>query len=176
MDDRLNRFRQLEGPRSQASDGPERTSTTGRFDAVLGPGEKAPAGPPPGAAPLLAEEAGERRPAQSPATPTRQEAPPISPETLAAMKGNQAELEERLLRELDRRPMHAGQQISLWRALMRRSVEQIEERPAWQGNLAIGLAVALAAFVVGSLLVSGPKLWHLLAAVGIGILLVRHRV
>ena len=169
MDDRLNRFRQLEGPRSQASDGPERTSTSGRFDAVLGPGEKAPAGRPPGVAPLGAEEAG----AESSST---REASPLAPETLASMQGSEAELEKLLLRELDRRPMHAGQQISLWRALMRRSVEQIEERPAWQRNLAIGLAVALAALVVGSLLVSGPKLWHLLATVGIGVLLVRRQV
>ena len=141
-----------------------------------GPGEKAPAGRPPGVAPLRDEEAGEPPPA--PHAPhessSTKAAPPLAPESLAAMKGSEAELEKLLLRELDRRPTHAGQQISLWRALMRRSVEQIEERPAWQLKLAIGLAVALAALVVGSLLISGPKLWHILAVVGLGILLVRH--
>ena len=47
MDDETrDRFRQLEGPRSDAPAAPEHTPTSDRFDVVLAPGEKPPAGRP----------------------------------------------------------------------------------------------------------------------------------
>src|SRR5512142_239525 len=101
MANRLDRFRQLEKPRERSAEGPERTSTSGRIDAVLGPGERAPVVPMP--------------PSEEPpaAAPAAKEPTPLSPEALAAMKGKAADLEAMLRRELDQQPMHAGKQITL---------------------------------------------------------------
>jgi hypothetical protein len=163
MADRLNRFRQLEGPREPAGPAAGRTSTTGRIDAVLGPGEKAPAGP--AAAPPTDDGGATAAPG-----PPAEEPVPISPETLAAMKGSRAELEALLMRELERRPRHAGEQITLFRSIMRRSVEEIEGRHEGPGRYLTGVAVVLGIFSLGGLLLAGPRLWQLLFAVGAGIL------
>jgi hypothetical protein len=170
MDDRLNRFRQLEGPRDRSSEAPERTSTSGRIDAVLGPGEKAPAAPPQAPAAAPGEESAEQAGGAGP--PGR---PALSPEALAAMKGNPAELEAVLLRELERRPMHAGKQISLWRSLMRRSVEEIDGRPLVPIQVAVPLAALLACIAGGGLLLVGFRFWQLLAMAGVVFLLARRR-
>ena len=172
MVDRLNRFRQLEKPRGRGPEAPERTSTSGRIDAVLGPGEKAPAVAPPAPAASPGEEPDGHAAAGGPAS---NQAPPISPEILATMKGNHAELESLLMRELDRQPMHAGRQISLWRALMRRSVDELEGMPSHPTSIAFGVAAVLVAFSFGSCVVTGPRLWHLFAVAAIVFFLLRGR-
>ncbi len=158
MANRLDRFRQLEKPRERSAEGPERTSTSGRIDAVLGPGEKAPAVPVP-------------PPCAEPTAEGATEGVPLSPEALAMMKGKAADLEAALRRELDREPMHAGKQITLFRILMRRSVEELEGSHA--GGVAFGVALVLTAFTFGSCVVMGPRLWQLLPVAGIVILLLR---
>jgi hypothetical protein len=49
------------------------------------------------------------------------------------------------------------------------------KRPRSSGNLPVAAAVALALFLLGSLQVYGPRLWHLALVVGVGLLLVRRR-
>jgi len=44
------------------------------------------------------------------------------------------------------------------------------------GNLPVITAVVLALFLLGSLMVYGPRLWHLPVVVGVGLLLVRRRI
>jgi hypothetical protein len=172
MDDRLNRFRQLEKARERGPEGRERTSTSGRIDAVLGPGEKAPAVPPQAPGAPSGDEPGERAPASGAAG---SESPPLSPEALAAMKGSQADLEAILMRELERQPMHAGRQITLWRSIMRRSVEELEGRTSHPSSIAFAVAAVLTAFTFGSCVVAGPRLWQLLFAAMIVFLLLRGR-
>lgn len=170
MDDRFNRFRQLERPRERGAENPERTSTSGRIDAVLGPGEKAPAAPP---TPVVAPAEPPGPPA--PAAPAGNDGPPLTPETLAAMKGPAADLEAILLSELERQPMHAGKQITLWRILMRRSVEELEGRASHPSSIAFAVAAVLAAITIGGCVVSGPHPWQLIPVAAIVFLLLRGR-
>jgi hypothetical protein len=176
----LDRFRQLEGPRRQAAPESAPSHTSGRFDAVLGPGERPPValdrddGP---AAPAPA--ASDPTPPDLPAPELDRPAPPpaadVPLESQARMSASRAELEELVAAELNQRPMHAGQQIAIWRAIMRRSVDQIDRGHGLRAGAPIGVAVLLALFLLGSLMVAGPRLWHLLLGAGVVLLLVPWR-
>jgi hypothetical protein len=48
--------------------------------------------------------------------------------------------------------------------------------PRSRGNLPVVAAVALALFLLSSLLVYGPRWWHLPVVLGVGLLLVRRRI
>lgn len=232
MDDETrDRFRQLEGPRSEAADQPAHTATSDRFDVVLAPGEKPPANrlssafrPPAEDGSSIAVDAEGfkavprndcprcERPnnlfdrtcvncgarldtpaartyneklwrASRPEAEAQEPVPGIpapeggalSPEQEAARR---AELEALAAREMSRRPRRAGEQIALWRVLTGRADPFDEERapPKSAGNLPVIAAVVLALFLLGSLMVYGPRLWHLPIVVGVGLLLVRRRI
>jgi hypothetical protein len=49
-------------------------------------------------------------------------------------------------------------------------------QPRSGGNLPVITAVVLALFLLSSLLVYGPRLWHLPVVVGVGLLLVRRKI
>jgi hypothetical protein len=90
-----------------------------------------------------------------------------------------AEMEAMAVGELSRRPHRPGEPITLWRTLAKRRVDPFDEepkRPRSSGNLPIVAAVALALFLLGSLQVYGPRLWHLAVVVGVGLFLVRRRI
>jgi hypothetical protein len=233
MDDETrDRFRQLEGPRSDAPDEPGRTPTDQRFDVLLAPGEKPPASRPSSAfrAPAQGQAAvavdaegfkavprndcprcerpnnlfdrkcvncgarldtvearsyneklwragqpeGER--SQPVAGVPAQEREVLSPQQEAVRR---ATLEELAAREMSRRPRRAGEQISLWRSMTGRGQNPFDEESAGsrsKGNLPVIVAVALALFLLSSLLVYGPRLWHLPMVIGVGLLLVRRRI
>ena len=233
MDDETrDRFRQLEGPRSEAADEPAHTATSDRFDVVLAPGEKPPATrlssafrPPAEDGSSIAVDAqgfeavprndcprcerpnnlfdrtcvncGARldtpaartyneklwrasRPDAEAQKPARERPAPeaggLSPEQQATLR---AELEALAAREMGRHPRRAGEQIALWRFIMGRNVAPPDEERAGfgpRGNLPVLAAVVLALFLLGSLMVYGPRLWHLLVVVGVGLLLVRRRI
>ena len=231
-DDTLNRFRQLEGPRSDVPDAPAHTPTSDRFDVVLAPGEKPPAARPSSAfrpptekhVAISVDEEGFKavprndcprceRPnnlfdrkcvncgarldtpaarayneklwrASQPEAEQQGSAPdlpvpgtePLSPQEEAARR---AALEELAVREMGRRPRRAGEQISLWRSMMGVGANAFDEQPSTlraSGNLPVITAVVLALFLLGSLMVYGPRLWHLPVVVGVGLLLVRRRI
>jgi hypothetical protein len=228
----LNRFRQLEGPRSDAPDAPAHTPTSDRFDVVLAPGEKPPAGrpssafrpPAEGHSSIAVDAEGFKavprndcprceRPnnlfdrkcvncgarLDTPAARSHNEklwrasqpeseqegpapelpipgAEPLSPPQEAARR---TALEELAAREMGRRPRRAGEQIALWRFIMGRNVAPLDEESAGYpsgGNLPVLAAVVLALFLLGSLMVYGPRLWHLPVVVGVGLLLLRRRI
>jgi hypothetical protein len=88
-------------------------------------------------------------------------------------------LEELAAREMSRRPRRAGEQISLWRSMTGRGRNLFDEESAGSrssGNLPIIAAVSLALFLLSSLLVYGPRWWHLPVVLGVGLLLVRRRI
>jgi hypothetical protein len=231
-DETLNRFRQLEGPRSDAADEPAHSPTSDRFDVVLAPGEKPPLGRPSSAFRPPTEghmsisvdaegfkavprndcpscerpnnlfdrkcvncgarlDTGEARAyneklwrasqPESGQQGSASELPvpggkPLSPQQEAARR---AALEELAAREMGRRPRRAGEQISLWRSMMGGGASAFDEEPSTfrpSGNLPVITAVALALFLLGSLMVYGPRLWHLPVVVGVGLLLVRRRI
>ena len=92
-------------------------------------------------------------------------------ETLARVRGEADEILERSRR--------AGEQISLWRTMTGRGLNPFDEERAGSqsgGNLPVVAAVALALFLLTSLLVYGPRLWHLPLVIGVGLLLVRRRI
>jgi hypothetical protein len=100
----------------------------------------------------------------------------LSPQQEAARR---AALEELAAREMSRRPRRAGEQISLWRSMTGRGRNPFDEEsagPRSRGNLPVVAAVALALFLLSSLLVYGPRLWHLPVVLGVGILLGRRRI
>lgn len=233
MDDETrDRFRQLEGPRSEAAGEPNHTVTSDRFDVVLAPGEKPPANrlssafrPSTEDGSSIAVDAegfkavprndcphcerpnnlfdrtcvncGARldtaaarahneklwrasRPEAEAQKPAREwpapEAGGLSPDQRAALR---AELEALAAREMGRHPRRAGEQIALWRFIMGRNVPppdefRVELRST--GNLPVIAAVVLALFLLGSLMVYGPRLWQLLVVVGVGLLLLRRRI
>jgi hypothetical protein len=231
-DDTRDRFRQLEGPRSDALEDPPHTATSDRFDAVLAPGEKAPASRPSAAfrpptekhAAITVDAEGFKavprndcprceRPnnlfdrkcvncgarLDTPAARAHNEklwraglpevewSPPVpgipaseqealSPQQEAARR---AAMEDLAVREMSRRPRRAGEQISLWRTMTGRGLNPFDEERAGSqsgGNLPVVAAVALALFLLTSLLVCGPRLWHLPLVIGVGLLLVRRRI
>jgi hypothetical protein len=103
-------------------------------------------------------------------------AAPLSPQQEAARR---AALEELAAREMCRRPRRAGEQISLWRSMLGGGANAFDEEPTTfrsSGNLPVITAVTLALFLLGSLMVYGPRLWHLPVVVGVGLLLVRRRI
>jgi hypothetical protein len=231
-DETINRFRQIEGPRSDAPDEPDHTRTSERFDVLLAPGEKPPANRLSSAfrpavedgssIPVDAEgfnavprndcprcerpnnlfdltcvncgtrldtpearahneklwrasqrAADSQEPVREPSTPV---VVGISPQQQAAIR---AQLEALAVREMSRHPRQAGEQIALWRFIMGRNVAPLDEERAGlrpRGNLPVLVAVVLALFLLGSLMVSGPRLWHLPVVVGVGLLLVRKRI
>jgi hypothetical protein len=233
MDDETrDRFRQLEGPRSDDPDEPDHAPTSDRFDVVLAPGKKPPAPRPSSAfrapaerhAPITVDaegfqavprndcphcerpnnlfdrkcincgarldtvearahneklwRAGRPEVEWSPPVPgvpaAEQEA--LSPQHEAARR---AALEEPALREISRRPRRAGEQIPLWRSMTGRGRNPFDEEgagPRSRGNLPVVAAVALALFLLSSLLVYGPRWWHLPVVLGVGLLLVRRRI
>jgi len=233
MDDETrDRFRQLEGPRSDAPAGTAHTSTSDRFDVVLASGEKPPAGrpssafrPPEQAQVSIAVDAegfkavprndcprcerpnnlfdrkcvncGTRL--DSPEARAHNEklwraglpevewSPPVpgvpapeqealSPQHEAARR---AALEKLAAREMSRRPRRAGEQISLWRSMTGRGLNPFDEDPTQPrsgGNLPVITAVVLALFLLSTLLVYGPRLWHLPVVIGVGLLLVRRKI
>ena len=151
---KMDRFRQLEGPRRAPAPAAARSHASSRFDAVLGPGEKAPAvlDPP----------------------PTQSAPPPAAVDERARQDVAQAAIEDMVVAELNRRPMHAGQQITLWRTLMKRDAQEIDESCRVRIGWPTGIALVSGLFILGSLLVAGPRAWHLLlAAVGLALFLVR---
>ena len=231
-DETIKRFRQIEGPRSDAPEEPAHTDTSERFDVLLAPGEKPPANrlasafrPPvedDSSIPVDAEgfkavprndcprcerpnnlfdrtcvNCGTRldtfearayneqlwrfsQPETEPQKPVRERPAPkgtvLSPEQEAARR---AELEELAAREMGRRPRRAGDQIAMWRTLTGRSVQESDGERAGErsgGNLPVLAAVVLALFLLGSLMVYGPRLWHLPVVLGVGILLGRRRI
>jgi hypothetical protein len=232
MDDETrDRFRQLEGPRSDAPDEPDHSPTDQRFDVMLAPGEKPPAPRPSSAfrpptekhAAIVVDAEGFKavprndcprceRPnnlfdrkcvncgarLDTPAARAHNEklwraglpevewSPPVpgvpapvqealSPQQEAARR---AAMEELAVREMSRRPRRAGEQISLWRSMTGRGRNPFDEEsagPRPSGNLPVVAAVALALFLLTSLLVYGPRLWHLPVVLGVGILLGRRR-
>jgi len=90
-----------------------------------------------------------------------------------------AAMEELAAREMGRRPRRAGEQISLWRSMTGRGLDPFDEGRTGTrsgGNLPVVAAVALALFLLTSLLVYGPRLWHLPLVIGVGLLLVRRRI
>jgi hypothetical protein len=153
----MDRFRQLEGPRRSSAPSAARSNASSRFDAVLGPGEKAPAVPEP---PPISETAAEAAPAPADSDQARQDA-------------EQAALEAAVIAELNRRPMHAGQQITLWRTLMKRSSQEIDDSCRLRSSAPLGVAVLGGLFFLGSLLVTGPRAWHLLILLGGGLFYLR---
>jgi hypothetical protein len=233
MDDETrDRFRQLEGPRSDSPAGPTQTRTSQRFDALLAPGEKPPVTRPTSAFRPPAEESDsvavdaegfnavprndcprcerpnnlfERRcvncgtrldtPAARahnekvwraglPESKPQESAPelpapggkPLTPQQEAARR---AALEELAAREMGRRPRRAGEQIALWRAITGQAASPVDPESSTsgpRGNLPVVAAVALGLFLLGSLMVYGPRLWHLPVVVGVGLLLVRKRI
>jgi hypothetical protein len=233
MDDETrDRFRQLEGPRSDAPAGPTHTPTSDRFDVVLASGEKPPAGrpssafrPPEQAQGSIAVDAegfkavprndcprcerpnnlfdrkcvncGTRldspearahneklwrasRPEGELQDPASERPVPgggaLSPEQESFRR---AEMEAMAVGELSRRPHRPGEPLMLWRTRAKRRVDPFDDepkRPRSSGNLPVAAAVALALFLLGSLQVYGPRLWHLALVVGVGVLLVRKRI
>jgi hypothetical protein len=233
MDDETrDRFRQLEGPRSDAPDAPAHTPTSDRFDVVLAPGEKPPVGrpssafrpPTEGHMSISVDAEGFKavprndcprceRPnnlfdrkcvncgarldtpevrayneklwrANLPESEQQESAPeppvpgaePRAPQQEAARR---AALEELAARETGRRPRRAGEQIALWRSMLGGGAAAFDEEPSTSrrsGNLPVITAVVLALFLLGSLMVYGPRLWHLPVVVGVGLLLVRRRI
>jgi hypothetical protein len=230
MDDETrDRFRQLEGPRGESTPEPAHTPTSDRFDVVLAPGEKPPAGRPSSAfrppdqaqASIAVDAEGFKavprndcprceRPnnlfdrkcvncgtrldspearahnekmwrSSQPQMEPQEPAPKLpalnvgapSPQQEAARR---AEMEAMAAREMSRRPRRAGEQIALWRTLTG-GVDPFngEPRARSNGNLPVIAAVVVALFLLGSLMVYGPRLWHLLMVVGVGILLGRRR-
>lgn len=157
---KLDRFRQLEGPRRTTAPAAARSNASSRFDAVLGPGEKAPAVPEP---PPISETTVEPPPA------------PVEPEQ-AQTDAQQAAWEAAVIAELNRRPMHAGQQITMWRALMKRGSQEIDESCRVRISVPVGVALVSGLFFLGSLLVTGPRVWHLLILVGAGLFYLRRRL
>ena len=232
MDDETrDRFRQLEGPRSDVPDEPDHSRTSERFDVLLAPGEKPPARRPSSAfrppaeaqTPVSVDAEGFKavprndcphceRPnnlfdrkcvncgarLDTPAArahneklwraglPEVERSPPVpgvpapereelSPQQEAARR---AALEELAAREMSRRPRRAGEQISLWRSMTGRGLDPFDEQgaqPRSSGNLPVITAVALALFLLSSLLVYGPRLWHMPVVLGVGLLLGRRR-
>jgi hypothetical protein len=88
-------------------------------------------------------------------------------------------LEELAAREMSRRPRRAGEQISLWRSMTGRGRNPFDEESTGSrssGNLPVIAAASLALFLLSSLLVYGPRLWHLPVVIGVGLLLVRRRI
>ena len=231
-DETINRFRQIEGPRSDAPDEPDHTPTSERFDVLLAPGEKPPANrlssafrpPPEGSSSIPVDAEGfnavprndcprcerpnnlfdrtcvncgtrldtpearahneklwrasqtaveSQEPVREPSAP---EAPGLSAQQQAAIR---IELEALAAREMGRHPRRAGEQIALWRFIMGRNVAPPNEYRVElksTGNLPVIAAVVLALFLLGSLMVYGPRLWHLPVVVGVGLLLVRRRI
>ena len=233
MDDETrDRFRQLEGPRSDAPAEPIQTRTSERFDVLLAPGQKAPVIRPPSAFRAPAEgsdsvavdeeglkavprndcprcerpnnlfdrkcvNCGTRldttaarayneklwRADQPEAEPQETEPEPPAPgqESLTTQQeaARRAALEELATREMGRRPRRAGEQIALWRTITGQAANQGDEEAAEKrpsGNLPVVAAVALALFLLATLLAYGPRLWHLPVVVGVGFLLVKRRI
>jgi hypothetical protein len=159
--DKMDRFRQLEGPRRSPAPAATRSNAASRFDAVLGPGEKAPAVPEP---PPISET-------------TVEAAPPMAADGGQAQQpAQQAAWEAAVVAELNRRPMHAGQQIALWRALMKRGSQEIDESCRMRISLPVGIALVGGLFFLGSLLVTGPRLWHLFLLLGAGLFFLRRKL
>jgi hypothetical protein len=233
MDDQTrDRFRQLEGPRSDAPAGPAHTPTSDRFDVVLAAGEKPPAGrpssafrPPDQAQVSIAVDAEGFKAVPRNDCPrcerpnnlfdrkcvncgTRLDSPEarahneklwraslpegesqdhaserpapggdaLSPEQESFRR---AEMEAMAVGELSRRPHRPGEPLMLWRTRAKRKADPFDDeprRPRSSGNLPVVAAVALALFLLGSLQVYGPRLWHLAVVVGVGLLLVRRRI
>jgi hypothetical protein len=120
---------------------------------------------------------------QAAAEPDEVPAPPAAPEAAdpltQAMLARREELEALAAREMGRRPRRAGEQIALWRAIMRRGLEEdnrFEEEFATRksrANLPVSAAVVLALFLLATLMGCGLRWWHLPVALAIGVLLVR---
>ena len=234
MDDQTrDRFRQLEGPRSDAPAGPAHTPTSDRFDVVLAAGEKPPAGRPSSAfrppeqaqTSIAVDEEGfkavprndcprcerpnnlfdrkcvncgtrldspearahnerlwraslpEGEPQEAASEHPAPRAGALSPQQESARR---AEMEAMAVGEMSRRrPRGAGEPLALWRTLAKRRVDPFDDEPRRSkpsGNLPVVAAVMLALFLLGSLQVYGPRLWHLAVVVGVGLLLVRRRI